>query len=319
MTGIRQPPTWNRGKTVIEADAIDSAAIEELVRDADVLIDATTEGSPHRVDAQAATALNDRIVHVRLPALAGRDLPVDEPDGLVGAMTAAHQVSDKDETIRYNTLLMPSLLAAARAASAVLAALRNRDATGTAQIIEVSLYEAMLLAWGRHLVRKGKSVETGPRLPLVAQYRASDGRWVQLHGNYETKWSRIVLEAAGRPDLVEEAATVVREARADPETDALWRKRFAEVIATKPADYWEREISAAGGACVICRPTDEWLAHEHPRAAGILVELDSGNGHQVVAPGHAVDIEPPIDAEQRRLRLRSASPVARCPVCASST
>lgn len=289
--------SWNRAKRVLEADDVDAAAVEELVRGADVLIDATVEGSPHRIGAERATALNERIVFVSLPAMSGRDLPVDEPDGLVGALTAAHQLSDKDETIRYNTLLMPSLLGAARAASAVLAALRNREATGTSQVIEVSLYEAMLLAWGRHLVRKGRSVETGPRLPLVAQYRAADGRWVQLHGNYEPKWSRIILEAGGRPDLVAEAETVVREARADAATDALWRQRFSDLIATKPSDYWEREISAAGGACTICRPMDEWLAHEHPREAGLLVELETGDGGTAVVPGLAVDIEPPTDAD----------------------
>ncbi len=284
--------TWNRGKRLVEVGDNARDVISTLVAGADIVIDATSPGSPLDLGFDAIRTFRPNVVYCRLPEMTDRSaFGSDDVDGLVAAMTAVHQVSDKDATPHYNPFLLPSMLAAVRAASAVVAAVDVRDATSLPQRVEVSLHEAMLLAWGRHLVRKGRSTDAGARFPLVRQYRAADDRWVQLHGNFEPKWSRIVLEAAGHPELVSEAAEVVKRSHPDPDVDQMWRDRLTEFVAAKPAEAWEQAITDAGGACAVCRSLDEWLRLDHPRRAGLLIGFTTSDGDQLVQPGQAVAIE----------------------------
>jgi len=277
---------WNRRKSVLVAD---DTRLEQLIRAADVVIDCSVPGS-RRLDFAQARALRTDIVHCSFPARSdGTDWPVVDVDPLVGALTAVHRASETNEDVRYNPLYLSSTMAAVWSASAVVAALIERDRTGAAQELVISLEEAMLLAWGRHLVTMGRSLDAGVRLPLIAQYECADGRWVQLHGNYEAKWSRIILEATGHPELVAEAEQLVREGRPTDESNRLWRDRFASFMRLRPAEEWEEIINAAGGACAVCRPIEEWLALEHPPAAGLIAEVTNGS-RSTIQPGLAVDL-----------------------------
>jgi hypothetical protein len=33
---------------------------------------------------------------------------------------------------------------------------------------------------------------------------------------------------------------------------------------------WEEAISAAGGACTVCKTVEEWLSHPHALSAGLV-------------------------------------------------
>ena len=127
---------WNRRKSVLAAD---DTRLSQLIRAADVVIDCTVPGS-RRLDFAQARELRTDIVHCSFPARSdGTDWPVVDVDPLVGALTAVHRASETNEDVRYNPLYLSSTMAAVWSASAVVAALIERDRTGTAQEIVIPL------------------------------------------------------------------------------------------------------------------------------------------------------------------------------------
>lgn len=274
---------WNRGKVIRPIEDWNRAVLD--LQSVDIAIDAGAASGHLPEDTHL------QVVLCRFPEPDfGAEIPIGAcPDALVGAMTALHQVSATDETPALNRLFIPSTLAALRAASAVLAALVTKLRSGTGQVIDVPLVESTLLAWGRHLVDLESTPDAGPRLPLVESYQCADGRYLQLHGNYETKWSRIFLTAANRPDLVPLAREAVLRRNSSAEETALWRSRFTEIMRSRRAEEWEAVINQAGGAAAVCRSIDEWMSLAHPREAGLLVSSQKGQG-ALVQPGLAVEV-----------------------------
>lgn len=299
-TDAVQPPsfyTWNRGKRLIwlEPDLESgTAAVTEMLGSTDVIVaDDVAMGAMLGIDDATARAIRPEIIYCSLPALpGGLGIAAPEVDPLVGAMTAVHQTSHSDPAPSYNPLALPSVLAATRAAAAVTAALAARDRGSAGRSVEVSLYEAMLMAWGRHLVRLGEHEDIGvvPKLPLLRQYRCADGRYVQLHGNYETRWSRILLQVAGHSEYIDEAAKVVRSGGSDPQVQATWLRRITAYMLTRPAAEWEQLLNDAGGAAAMSRTVEEWLDHEHPREAGLVVETAGTPYGTMKQPGVAVTV-----------------------------
>jgi crotonobetainyl-CoA:carnitine CoA-transferase CaiB-like acyl-CoA transferase len=134
-------------------------------------------------------------------------------------------------------------------------ALYARATTQRGQRIEVPLHSAMFTAMGRHLV-KFETFTHGdnfawPRHVMARQYQCADGRYVQQ-----------TLTAANRTEWLADAVALFgRELNA--ETIALWTERFAHMFRQRTASEWEEVISAASGACTVCKTIDEWLVHPH--------------------------------------------------------
>lgn len=283
---------WNRGKRLVSLGA--TAPLAALIAASDIVItdDLARETRPGLDEASLRAARPD-VISCDIPALPGGvALDAAEADALVGAMTAVHQPDHANASPLYNALPLPSVLAATRAAAAVAAALAARDRDGAGRSVEVSLYEAMLLAWGRHLVKLGAQEDIGvvPRLPLLRQYQCADGRYVQLHGNFETRWSRIFLQVAGHPEYIAEAAEIVRSGSADPTVQRTWLDRITAYMRTRPAAEWESQLNDAGGAAAMSRTVEEWLVHEHARAAGIVVDVPGTPYGTMTQPGVAVTV-----------------------------
>ena len=286
--------TWNRGKRSIVLDLKDAKAQETALRlagQADVVIGNFRPGVADRlgIGYERLAADNPGLIYCSLPGF-GESHPSRDKQGwepIIGAATGLYQKVDGSDEPLYSPLPIASTFAAIVGAVAVTMALCARDRTGKGQHIEVPLYDAMFTAMGRHLVKfhemEDPDPRNQPRLPMQRQYQCADGRWVQNHGNYQ-RFVHQFLEAAGNPEWGAEALADFGKPL-DLETADMWVQRFTETFRQRTALEWQEAISAAGGACTVCKTVEEWLEHPHPLEAKMVVVVEDANLGQMKQPG----------------------------------
>ena len=125
-----------------------------------------------------------------------------------------------------------------------------------------------------------------PRLVMSNQYRCVDGRWVQNHGMYRRFMQRF-MTMLGREDWLDEAMALWGKPL-QPEVGKKWLARFEDLFLQRTAKEWEDAISAAGGACGMCRTIDEWMVHEHAIAGRMVEEVDDAHLGRMKQPGVVV-------------------------------
>ena len=293
--------TWNRGKRSVVLDLKSRGDLErarELVRDADVVIENYRSGVADRlgIGYDVLSGVNPRLVYVSLPGYGEGHPKRNAPgwDAAIGAETGYFSPPDDVEGPVFSPLPMPSNFAAVLGALGVGLALLARERTGRGQRIEAPLHAAMFSAIGLRLVRfHGSDLTRGSGFANIGsvmsrQYRCADGRWVHNHGMYE-HFVHQFLQAAGRQEWTDDMIAYVRGPD-DPEGQAAWCQRFEEVFLERSAWDWERDINAAGGACSVCKTVDEWLVHEHPNAAGMVIEVDDAERGPMKQPGVSVNL-----------------------------
>ena len=286
--------TWNRGKRSVVLDLKTDAgqnSAQELARRADVLIENFRPGVADwlGIGYERLVAANPGLIYCSLPGFGENHPNRDEPgwEPIIGAATGLYPgVEGTDEPL-YSPLPIASTFAAIVGAVAVTMALNARDHGGQGQRIEVPLYDAMFTAMGRHLVKfhdlADPDPRNQPRLPMQRQYQCADGRWVQNHGNYQ-RFVHQFLEAAGNPDWGAEAVADFGKPL-DVETADMWVQRFKETFRQKTALEWQEAISAAGGACTVCKTVEEWLDHPHPLEARMVEEVEDAALGRMKQPG----------------------------------
>ena len=301
--------TWNRGKRSIVLDlktANGQETARQLAADADVLIENFRPGTADRlgIGYQELAAINPRLIYCSLPGF-GPEHPWRQRQGwdaIVGAATGLYPKVDGAAEPLFTPLPIASTFAAIVGAVAVAMALCARDVGKVGQRIEVPLYNAMFTAMGRHLVKFHDvdlpDTRSQPRLPMQRQYQCADGRWVQNHGNY-ARFVHQFLAAAGNPEWGP-AAIADFGKPLDRETAALWGQRFEETFKQRTALEWEEAISAAGGACTVCKTVDEWLSHPHSLQGQMVVEVEDARLGRMKQPGVQVRLRGTPGAIQGR-------------------
>ena len=304
--------TWNRGKRSIALDLKNDVAqvtARALASKADVVIENFRPGVADRMGIGYArlAAENPSLVYCSLPGF-GENHPDREKQGwepIIGAATGLYPKVEGSYEPLYSPLPIASTFAAIVGAVAVTMALCARDRTSQGQRIEVPLYDAMFTAMGRHLVKfhemEDPDPRNQPRLPMQRQYQCADGRWVQNHGNYQ-RFVHQFLEAAGNPEWGAEAVADFGKPL-DLETADMWVQRFTETFRQRTALEWQEAISAAGGACTVCKTVEEWLDHPHPLEARMVVEVDDANLGPTKQPGVQVRLRGTPGAVQGRAPL----------------
>jgi crotonobetainyl-CoA:carnitine CoA-transferase CaiB-like acyl-CoA transferase len=229
------------------------------------------------------------------PGHALRQAPGWEP--IIGASTGLYQAThgaagtEAAEPL-FTPLPIASTYAAMLGVVSITMALNARAKTQRGQHIEVPLHSAMFTAMGRHLV-KFETYRPGdnfawPRHVMARQYQCADGRYVQHHGMFK-RFVQQTLTAANRTEWLAEATSLF-ERDVDDATLALWVERFAEMFRQRTASQWEEAISAAGGACTVCKTIDEWLVHPHAVSAGMVVQVDEAHYGPMQQPGVQVKL-----------------------------
>ena len=300
---------WNRGKRSIVLDLKSQEGREKaqkLASTVDVLIENFRPGVADGlgIGYEILSKLNPRLIYCSLPGF-GEESPHRHRRGwepIVGAATGVHQTMEGMSEPLFMPLPAASTFAAIVAAVSATMALVARDRTGVGQRVEVPLHSAMFTAMGSRLVRLHDMVPDDifmlPRLTMARVYQCSDGRWVQNHGMFE-RFMRRFLEVAGHPEWIEDAVGNMGKP-VDRDTVDMWLQRFTKIFRQRTAQEWEDAISAAGGACTLCKTIDEWLNHPHAVASGMVSEVQDGELGRMKQPGVQVRLRDTPGAIQGR-------------------
>ncbi|HEX5587004.1 MAG TPA: CoA transferase [Acidimicrobiia bacterium] len=183
-------------------------------------------------------------------------------------------------------------------AGGIAAALFARAQTGETSEIDVSLLSVGAWTMGlsvNNALLLGEaqpvpplSMNTAMFNPLVANYRTSDGRWINLTMLQAGRYWADFCAHIDRPDLVDDARFATAEALMAPENTAAAAEILTEVFAAHPYDHWVKTLSTMEG---------QWAPVQNP--------LEVGNDPQLRANGY---IRPVVDAEGNAREL-VANPV----------
>jgi crotonobetainyl-CoA:carnitine CoA-transferase CaiB-like acyl-CoA transferase len=311
------PPMFsnvNAGKESIVLDLKrphDHAILNDLSRSSDVFVEGFRPGVVARlgVDYAAIRALKPEIVYCSISGF-GRDGPyVAVPGhdlnylGVGGAVDLAPLDSANQIGIP-----MVDLATGTMAALAIVAALRQRDATGDGTMLDVAMLDSAVF-WGAVKA----PLDDGGSEPAYAVVAAADGQLLSF-AVIEDKFWRSLCRALDWTDWEDDPAfaTYMDRRRRGPEV----RARLATTIATRPRQDWLDRLWAADVPAAPVHPRER--APDDPQiAARGLFDRSTAGPPVPVAPlpkalRRPLGPAPALDADGDQIRAaRPTEPGAR--------
>ncbi len=253
-----------------------------LIEGADILIENFRPGTLESWNLAPADllALNPRLIIVRVSGY-GQTGPYATRAGFGGIGEAMggwrHIVGDADRPPSRMGVSIGDSLAATYGCLGALAALQHRERTGEGQVVDSSLYEAVLQVM-ESLVPdyalagfiRGRSGSILPGIAPSNVYRCKDGDYL-IAGNQDTVFARLAA-AMGQPELAQDPRYATHEARGarqqalDALIEAWTRERTVEEVETAMID--------AGVPAGKIYRAPEMLADPHFKAREAIVEID---------------------------------------------
>jgi crotonobetainyl-CoA:carnitine CoA-transferase CaiB-like acyl-CoA transferase len=308
----------NRGKRSVAIDLANAegqALVRALAARSDVLIENYKLGglAKYGLDWAALERVNPRLVYCSITGFgqsgpyaqrAGYDAAIQamgglmsitgEPDGAPGGGPQKVGVAVAD------------LMAGMYAVSAVLAALRHRDATGAGQWLDVSLFDTQV-AWLanqalNYLVGGTAPGRLGTAHPNIVPYQVvpcAGGYFMLAVGN-DAQFRRC-CEVLGEPALADDARFASNAARV--EHRELLLERLLPLLARHGARHWIAALEAVGVPCAPVNRIDEVFADPHVAARGLRIELPHPLG------GSAPGVANPVRFSATPLEYRDPPPL----------
>jgi crotonobetainyl-CoA:carnitine CoA-transferase CaiB-like acyl-CoA transferase len=176
----------------------------------------------------------------------------------------------------------------------VLTALRHRDRTGKGQLVDVSMFDAMLAIcdivtnfWSLGLRREPDSDLRNP--VILDSFRARDG-WLMLQVSRRHQFERFA-DLLGRPEWKDDERLATPWGWADHVEDIIRPAVEAWASGLDKAEA-ARQLAAAGIAAAPCNSADDVVVDPHVRAHRMLVEIPRFDGVEqpVLAAGNPVKL-----------------------------
>ncbi len=281
---------YGRGKRSVTADLHVSEGrrvVLGLVEHSDVVVVNFRPATVRRfgIDFDDLRAVRPDVVMVHLSAF-GRSGPYADRPGFArvaeGFAGLTHRTGDPDGPPRFAGYPVADGVAGYYAALSALAALRARDLTGEAQLVDVALYEPLLRmmedfvpierATGRSLGRIGNA---NPAIAPNGLFPTADGRWVVLPASTDQMWERL-RGLMGRPELDQFATMQQRVDNRDAIHDA-----GGAFTAQHDLDDLVTLFAAAGIAAGPVNTAADVVADPHVRARGSVVDTTDRLGRDV--------------------------------------
>jgi CoA:oxalate CoA-transferase len=275
-------------------------ALCRLVERSDVLVENYRPGVTRNlgVDWESLRPTNPQLVYCSITGYGQtgplRDYPAIEwAVQAMSGMSASYIADDVDGAYLGVGVLDP--FSGYIAFSAILAALLQRQQTGTGQRIDVSMLDAAMLLMAPQVagLALGEASAGGrTRRPTMVRYHASDRRLfvAALH----RKWFARLCDIIGAPGLADDPRFASQRSQAE-HADQLIEAIEAK-LAARPAAEWEAEFVRAGLPASVIRSLTELLAHPHVAERGILEEVavpDLDRTLKLVAAGFRFEHDQP--------------------------
>jgi CoA:oxalate CoA-transferase len=254
--------------------------ITALVRNSDVVLENFRPGVPEKLglDWQSLCAINPKLVYCSVTGF-GQSGPLRDwtaYDHIVQAMSGIMWLNgEPDQGPLKVGLPFSDTFSGYVAAFSIMAALLQRQQTGTGQFIDVGMLDAtmVLLAQGIAVYQmSGKPpIRTGNRgYRLVATadtYETRDG-YLAIGANHQHQWLALcrVLKA---DDLVTDARFTTHDARVT--NGVVLRELLAAFFAKQSAADLETALAAAQVPAAMVRDIPAVLHHPHVAARDVLV------------------------------------------------
>ena len=276
----------NRNKRSISADLKepeDLEKIKQLAAGADVVIENMKRGALEKfgLGYEELREANPGLVYCSITGFGpGKDEQRPGYDFLVQARAGIMGITGFPEPEGQPTkvgVAIADIVCGLYAATAILAALRRRDATGKGARIEVPLFESTL-GWlanrGQEYLVSGEDTgRMGNGHPTIVPYQtfdASDKQIAVAVGN-DAQFERL-CEAIGREDLAQDeryATNPGRVANRQELVEALQRE-----LSERTAEEWVEKIRGVGIPCGPVNTLAEALADEHLSSTDMLQEIE---------------------------------------------
>ncbi|MCP5281828.1 MAG: CoA transferase [Rhodoferax sp.] len=180
-------------------------------------------------------------------------------------------------------------LAGMYGAFAVVAALRERDRTGNAQMVDVGMLDAGLVAMastmstiansGIEPTAKGNTAASGA--PASGIFATADGL-LSMTANQDAQLFRM-CKVLGLGDVLQDARFCSAEARSTHAS--AFREVLTVALRADSAQAWEERLSAAHVPATKVRTVKEAMADPHVRQRGVMQTLhDPQSGHDMQVP-----------------------------------
>jgi len=291
-TGAGDNPAFravNRNKRSLAVDLKTVAGqhvLHRMAEDADVLVENFRPGVAERLGADAATLhrVNAALV---VTSLSGFGSAGDQASGLADrpgfdliaqAMTGLMSVTGSPGgDLAKIGVPITDLAAGLFAAIGILAALRNRDATGRGEHVRTSLYQAglALLVWesAAYWSTGAEPAPTGSGHRLLAPYQALRTRDSALvvAANNDKLW-RLLLSTLDLPGLAADPRFATNADRMR-NTAQLAHTLEARLI-TGDTDFWVDRLVAAGVPAAPVRTVGQALADPHTLALQMVGQVE---------------------------------------------
>jgi crotonobetainyl-CoA:carnitine CoA-transferase CaiB-like acyl-CoA transferase len=261
MTGEPFPAAHvalNRGKRSMTLDlktARGPEVLRRLVRNADVVVESHKPGALDELGVGFEDLRRDRpgLVWCSLTGFGpdgpnaeapGHDLTYLGYSGVLSTLTVGGV-----PTVPGATVSLP--LTGLMGALGVVAALAQRDRSGTGSRVDVNMADTAMWVLAEQLARAANA--PGPAWGASARranYRCADGRWVTCTASEPRAWAALV-DAVATPELADPKLT------ADDEATAA---QLTKVFASQPQAYWLERPGLAGGIGPVYEPAD--LVHD---------------------------------------------------------
>ena len=276
----------NRNKRSISADLKepeDLEKIKQLAAGADVVIENMKRGALEKfgLGYEELREANPGLVYCSITGFGpGKDEQRPGYDFLVQARAGIMGITGFPEPEGQPTkvgVAIADIVCGLHAATAILAALRRRDATGEGARIEVPLFESTL-SWlanrgQEYLVSgedKGRMGNAHPTIVPYQTFDASDKQIAVAVGN-DAQFERL-CEAIGREDLAQDERYATNPGRVAnrQELVEVMQREFSE----RTAEEWVEKIRGVGIPCGPVNTLSEALADEHLASTDMLQEIE---------------------------------------------
>jgi crotonobetainyl-CoA:carnitine CoA-transferase CaiB-like acyl-CoA transferase len=318
------PPFWggegvmflcaNAGKRSLALDVRAPRGLEALLRlaeRADVFVQSLRPGVAERrgFGFEALRGRNERLVYCTVGSF-GRSGPLrDRPgyDPLLQAFSGIVSVTGEPDRpgVRAGVSLVDQSTGL-WAALGILAALRERHATGRGREVDVSLFETAVGLLPYHLtgylatgVVPGRHGTAYPAIVPYQVFPTRDGELMVAAGN--DRLFRALCAALELPELADDPRFATNPARVERREELV--RLLSERMRGRPTAEWLDRLERAGVPAAPVQDVGQVARHEQTRALGLLQPLP-----HPAAPDFAT-VAPPLSLDGERVLHRSPPPL----------
>ena len=302
----------NRSKRRITLDLksdADRSNARALAQRADVVIENFRPGVMERLGlgTEQLRGDNDRLIFCSLPGFASEDenASLKAWEGIVHAAVAGYRpleqhwdpsgrnrakVSDPSAPM-FTPITTASNFGGLMGAVSIVMALIARERNGLGQRIEIPLAEAFAEAYSTMLGYRvyENSLMGDNQMLRDLTYECQDGGKIDL-SPYSKFVIPLLVEAGFAEEWERQGLIDITSKTFELEHRELILDKFAAVVRTKPAQWWDDVATRAQTPLSMVRTPEQWLATPQAVESGAVVALDDPLSGAVVLPGRGFDM-----------------------------